>query len=130
MDYNNDPKWGSTPEQSGEWNEQRSYTQMPPQNSNAMGTASMILGIISVVGLCMCLGPITGIIAIALGILQINKTPDNKGASIAGIVTGSIGILLSLIILCIFMFGVKISTDDINQFNIQDFYNQIENYDL
>lgn len=69
--------------------------------TNGMAVASMVVGIISlflswipIIGL---IGFIGGIVAIILGIIALKKTVS-KGLSIAGIVTGAISVLSSLII--------------------------------
>ena len=75
-----------------------------PQRPNGwgMGLTSMILGIISVV-LCWLLLPgVGGVVAIVLGILAVRKlslTPGSgKGMPITGIITGAIGILLTIVL--------------------------------
>lgn len=75
-----------------------------PQRPNGwgMGLTSMILGIISVV-LCWLLLPgVGGVVAIVLGILAVRKlslTPGSgKGMPITGIITGAIGILLTVVL--------------------------------
>lgn len=74
--------------------------------SNGLGVASLVLGVISLVGLCFCLGPLTGILAIIFGIIQISRTPENRAFSIAGIITGAMGIILTIAITIIIAFGV------------------------
>lgn len=94
--------------------DQQPYGQQPYNNQyyqnnnlnnekkqNGMGIASMILGIVStVIGCCACyyLSIPLGIAAVILGILSIRKQETTKGFAIAGIITGSIGIVVSLII--------------------------------
>lgn len=114
---------------SGSFDAGSSYTPniQPKDYGNGFGVASLVCGIASLVLLCCC-APITGVLAIVFGIVQITRTPNNKGMSIAGIITGAIGILLSLIILIIFMVGVTPDRDmtDLNQF-YQEFYNELGN---
>ncbi len=62
--------------------------------------ASLVCGCLSI--LCCvggCISWIFSIVAIVMGIITIVKKYDGKGFAIAGIVTGGVGILLSVIIL-------------------------------
>ena len=79
-------------------------------NHNQLGTASLILGIISTV--CFCLFHIsitTGILAIVLGVKAGKKSQNHKGGK-AGITTGIIGITacvsLYVTMLVLFLTGV------------------------
>lgn len=102
---NDNPYTNQTYNQNGQFN--NFYPNMPPREfGQGMGIASLILGVVSLIGLCCCISPVTGILAIVFGIIQINRTPQNKTYSIIGIVTGGLGILLGLIILAVMFFGV------------------------
>lgn len=96
------------------------------ENRNGMGVASLILGIASLLGLCMCAGPITGAIAIGLGIVALRRNPEDRAFPITGIITGIVGILLSLIIVIILAVSVNLDTDlnDIDKIyeTIEDMY--------
>ncbi len=78
--------------------------------SSGLGTASMIVGIASMV----CLGPIPAIVAIVLGAMtlsQIKKSPATVGGkqqAVTGIVTGSLALLIygGILIFYILMFVV------------------------
>jgi hypothetical protein len=69
---------------------------MQPQSSNGFATAGMILGIFFCV-------PLASILALIFGIIGLNKTNDpnvgGKGQAVAGIVLGSVGLLLMLSII-------------------------------
>lgn len=72
--------------------------------SNGMATASLVLGIVSIV-LCWIwvVGIIAGILAIILGVVAKKKIKANpnmggKGAATGGLVTGIIGTAIALII--------------------------------
>lgn len=98
----------------------------PREYGNGLGIASMVCGIISIVGLCACLGPLMGILAIVFGAIQLNRTKRSKELSIAGIITGAIGILLSLIIAILITINVKIISNTPNMNEIyDDIYNEI-----
>ncbi len=71
---------------------------VPRHPSSGLSVASMVTGIVSIV-LCW-----TVIFSIPLGILAlifgfIGKSKGGKGMAIAGIITGAIGLLLTVIIL-------------------------------
>ncbi len=62
--------------------------------ANNLAIASLVLGILSIFGM----GPLTGIPAIITGFMAL-KNPAGKGMAIAGIVTGSLSIVLVMFIL-------------------------------
>lgn len=72
----------------------------------------MILGIISVTVGWLCFGPIPGIASIILGAValsQIKKTPDRvtgKQMAWAGIITGSVTVLLYVGVMIFYIFVV------------------------
>lgn len=81
--------------------------------SNGMATASLVLGIISVVlSFFWVIGVITGVLAIILAIVakkKIKQDPSmgGKGAATGGLVTGIIGTLISVIIVVIALMFVS-----------------------
>lgn len=75
-----------------------------------MSVASLILGIIGLLTSCIVIGIIPSIIGLILGILSMKST-KNKGASIAGIVTSAVGILIFVIILV----GAMGISDSVNE---------------
>ncbi|MEU0148330.1 DUF4190 domain-containing protein [Streptomyces sp. NPDC006288] len=75
-----------------------------PAPANGLGTAAMVLGIIAVVGFCMWgLGIILGILALIFGIIGRGRArrgeATNGGMALAGIILGSISIVVSAIFL-------------------------------
>ncbi len=83
---------------------------------------ALVLGIIALV--CFCLWYISipcGILAIIFGILGIKS--ESKGLAIAGLITGSIGLIVStLIIILIFVIGVALGiTGTIDGMDYNDF---------
>ncbi|MFE5939259.1 DUF4190 domain-containing protein [Streptomyces sp. NPDC056470] len=79
--------------------------------SNGMGIAAMVLGIIAVAGFCMYgLGVILGILALVFGIIGRKKVQrgeaNNGGMATAGIVLGSIGILVSAVFLAFVIWAI------------------------
>lgn len=91
-------------------------TNKEPKRKKGLCIASMVLGIITLVFFCVWYISIPcGILSIIFGVLGI-KTVD-KGMAITGIVTGSIGLFVSLCIimmmlLFIFIFGIREEFDD------------------
>ena len=68
-----------------------SHPRQPDHNDLAI--ASLVLGILSLAGM----GPLTGIPAVITGWMSL-KNPTSRGMSLAGIITGSISIVLTLLI--------------------------------
>ncbi|WP_317445669.1 DUF4190 domain-containing protein [Streptomyces collinus] len=74
---------------------------MRPQPNNGMGTASLVLGILSVVGFCAWpMAIVMAVLAVVLGSLGRAKArrgeADNPGVALAGIICGAAGIVLLL----------------------------------
>ncbi|MGQ4512656.1 DUF4190 domain-containing protein [Streptomyces sp. DW26H14] len=75
--------------------------QAPP--SNGMGTAAMVLGIVSVVGICLygITGLITGVLAIVFAVKGRRKADNgeatNRSAATAGLILGWIGAVLGFL---------------------------------
>ncbi|MFF2850488.1 DUF4190 domain-containing protein [Streptomyces sp. NPDC058001] len=77
---------------------------MPVAPSNGLGTASLVVGIISVVGFCMWpVAIILGILAVVFGCVSRAKArrgeATNPGQALAGIICGSVGLALALMLL-------------------------------
>jgi len=70
--------------------------------NSGLATASLVLGILAIVFGVIGIGAILGILAIVFGAVSIK---DNKGKSLAGIITGVIGILV-VIATAYFVFNV------------------------
>ncbi|WEH36148.1 DUF4190 domain-containing protein [Streptomyces sp. AM 4-1-1] len=74
--------------------------QWGPAPANGMGTAALVLGIISVVGFCLWgLGIVLGVLALVFGLLGRGRAKrgeaNNGGMAIAGVVLGAVGIAVS-----------------------------------
>ncbi len=90
----------------------------PAGPSNGTAIAALVLGLVSL----LCLGPITGIVAIVLGISAKKKADqlggEGKGQATAGIVLGIIGSILWTIAGLLFIFGVFATSsaiDDVSE---------------
>jgi len=83
--------------------------QSPPQG---WAIASLVLGVISITSCCFyVLSLIFGIAAIVTGVMALRKEGGGKGIAIAGIVTGGIGLLLTLMFILASLTGDPQFTD-------------------
>lgn len=78
------------------------------QSDNGLGIASMVLGTISLSGF----GFLLGIPAIVLAIIALKKKAGNRGLSIAGLVTGIVSTVLSLLFLAFVILMIIISANE------------------
>jgi hypothetical protein len=81
-----------------------------PTSANALGIVSLVLGILSIpLGCCSFFGLIMPVPAIICGILGMRKADqgqaNNKGMAIAGLICGSVGLMISLIIIVLGVIG-------------------------
>jgi hypothetical protein len=83
-----------------------------------LAITSMVLGIVSVVLFLPLwfLTFFTGLAALITGVLARKRNPEAKGFALAGIITGVVGLLLSLIVGIIFIAAIStaINTGEIN----------------
>lgn len=97
----------------------------PKTDRKGFGIAAMVLGIVSLVFFCLWYISIPcAILALIFGILGVKST--GKGMAITGIVTGSIGLVVTVLIVIFafvtgFIIGVSDSLDD-------DYYYRHRNY--
>lgn len=89
-----------------------------PQPANGLGIASLVLGIIAVAGFCMYgLGIILGVLALIFGLIGRGRAKrgeaDNGGIALAGIILGSIGIVISAAFLGMIIWAV--TSDDFDE---------------
>ncbi len=101
----------------------------PKQEKKGFCIASLVLGIVTLIFFCLWYISIPcGILAIIFGILGIKST--SKGMAIAGLITGSIGLLIStLIVIFLFIIGFTIGfSDALNEIDFDDFRTHIEDY--
>ena len=90
---------------SGFYESSETYTDYSDDTEEGGGSigfaiASLVCGCLSI--LCCvggCVSWIFSIVAIVMGIITITKKYDGRGFAIAGLITGGIGILLSIVIL-------------------------------
>ncbi|MET7777974.1 DUF4190 domain-containing protein [Streptomyces mirabilis] len=85
------------------------WPMMPPAPSNGMGTAGLVLGIISAVVFCLWpIAIILGILAVTFGVLGRRRArrgeANNPGQALAGIICGAVGIALGIAMIVVFFF--------------------------
>jgi hypothetical protein len=73
-----------------------------PAPRNGLGLAALILGIIAILTCWIVIGGVFGLLAIILGALGAGRArrgrATNRGVAITGIVTGAVGLLLTVVI--------------------------------
>lgn len=72
------------------------------ESKKGLSIASLILGIVALIGTCIIPiigGVIPGILAIIFGAVALHKKEGIKGLSIAGIILGALGVVLLAILL-------------------------------
>jgi len=92
-----------------QYNYQQPVDIEPPVSGGNIGfsIASMVCGILSI--LCCCawyLSIILAGVAIVFGILSLKKNADGRNMAIAGLITGGIGAVLSIIVLVLALVGM------------------------
>ena len=105
-------------------------TEEPKQEKKGFCIASLVLGIITLVFFCLWYISIPcGILAIIFGIIGLKST--SRGMAIAGLITGSIGLVISaLIVIFLFIVGFTIGVSDaLNEINFDDYRTETESYD-
>jgi hypothetical protein len=73
----------------------------PTGQNNGLALASMIVGIVSLIGVCF-FGWLTGVVAVGLGIGGLKRsrsTGTGRGQAIGGIVTGALGVLIGVVLI-------------------------------
>jgi hypothetical protein len=89
-----------------------------PSTGNGMAIAALVLGIISIVACWLCgLGVVAGVLAVVFGILGMKRADalpgrPNRGMALAGLITGAIGAVLSVVLLVVIFVGAATSDDD------------------
>lgn len=96
------------------------WAPMAPRPMNGMGTASLVVGIVSAVFFCVWpLAIVLGILAVVFGLVARQRArrgqATNPGQALAGIICGGVGIVLAVAIGVVFIaFGEEGSEDDID----------------
>jgi hypothetical protein len=82
---------------------------MPPAPRNGLGTAGLVLGIVSAVVFCLWpLALVVGVLGVVFGVVGRRRAgrgeATNGGQALAGIICGAVGILLSAAMIVVFFF--------------------------
>lgn len=88
-----------------------------PAPNNGLGTAAMVIGIISVVGFCLYgVNIILGILALIFGIIGLGRAKrgeaTNRGMALAGVILGSVGIVVGAAILGLIIWAATSADSD------------------
>lgn len=108
-DYSNNQQYN---QQYGQYNQQyaqygqQGYSQQYPayvesqDDSNGMGVASLVMGIISLV---CCSSFIFSVLGIVFGIISLSRKKTNNGIAVAGVVLSAISIIIGIVVICAFV---------------------------
>ncbi|MEV0972845.1 hypothetical protein [Microtetraspora glauca] len=78
------------------------YYQQPPKRGGGLGTAAMVLGIVSIVLLFVCgIGTVTAVVGVILGIVAL-ATGSSKSRAVTGIVLSVVTLVLAAVIGVVF----------------------------
>jgi hypothetical protein len=83
---------------------------VPPPPTNGLAIAALVLGLLSFI----CLGPIGGAAAVIFGILGLKKANEvgtGRGMSIAGIILGILGTIVSVALTILLVVGLDQASD-------------------
>lgn len=107
---------------------QNNDKKQPQKDRKGFCIASLVLGIVALVLFCVWYLSIPcGILAVIFGILGMKAS--NKGMAIAGLITGSIGLVIStLIIIMLFVFGFAMGVSGIlDEVDDNNYYHRYNN---
>ncbi len=110
-----------------QYNYQQPVDTEPPVSGGNIGFSitSLVCGILSIICCCVWyLSIILAVVAIVFGILSLKKNADGRTMAIAGLITGGLGLVLSIIVLVLVLVGSAVGDSSIIY---QDF---IESLDL
>jgi len=77
------------------------------QASDGKAIASLVLGILSLTGF----GLLTGVPAIIFAAITLNNKTPNRGLSLAGLITGIAGTVISILIVALFLLVLIFAPD-------------------
>ncbi|WP_338555135.1 DUF4190 domain-containing protein [Paenibacillus sp. KS-LC4] len=98
--------------------------QPPVKKTNGASIAALVCGIVAFIPF---FGGLVAIAAVILGIIslkQISYTKDQgKGMAIAGLICGSVSILLNLMLLFLILIGYLSYQEGYSNYEMQNYYN-------
>lgn len=104
----------------------------PKGDGVALGVASLVLGIISLLLFCTCVNYLTAALAITFGVIQIIRNKD-KTFAITGIITAGISFVLGTVLWLILGLGMMDASvnsyDDIYEYYYENEYRDDDYYD-
>lgn len=123
--YQNPPVNNNTQGQYQSYDTYNSFVQPKTNTSNGFQIASLVLGIVSIVGCCCGVLVLPcAVVGLILGIIGMKKAKEcgaNSGMALAGIITSSVGIVIGLI--CVVFMGLTYLVDD----SFAEFYREFGN---
>lgn len=91
---------------------------LTPTATNGLAIAGLIVGIIAFLsGWIPIFGLLIAIVAVILSIIGLRKGGPQKGMAIAGLITGGLGLLWSLIVGTFFIIGIIAGISSYNEFS-------------
>ncbi len=139
MEYNNDPNSNYNPSpydnsDSGQNPDPYGSKTPPPYNPNyrqtrpnGMATASMVIGILSIAGLCCggLGGLMLGSLALILSLLSRRSSEPRSSQALAGMITGIISMVMGVVIFLVYLIFIFSSSDFENIY--ENYYNNLPN---
>ena len=119
QNYNGAPDYNAAPDYG--YDNAQQYGAPQQGESKMFAIISLVCGIVSLV--CSCCGYLpmaTGVAAVVLGILSLNKE-NAKGMAIAGIICGGLGAVIGIVVA---IMGSAISATDATQ--LEDLFDKLE----
>lgn len=124
--YNQEPSGDAS-----QYNYENHYNREPEgagkssSTGNGFAIASLVLGIVAVVGFCSCINIPIAILGIIFGIIHLVQHGKN-GMAIAGIITSGVSILLFVIFMMLYSLAIFSSSTQ-SMFN--DYYDYYDYYE-
>jgi Domain of unknown function (DUF4190) len=89
----------------------------PPQQTDGMAVASLVLGIVGLVlTITVWIGPICDVLAIVFGAMARRRLPEgapNRGMATAGFVLGIVGLVLTVALVLLLIVAVRHEGNDV-----------------
>jgi hypothetical protein len=106
----------------------------PPTKTNGLAIGALVAGVLA---LFVCAVPfvnifsiLAGAAAVVMGLIGARKASalGGKGLAIAGIITGALAVVVSIIVLVAVLFFIQETSDDVDEWNtdVQDLNEQIQ----
>lgn len=104
------------------------YGQAAAEKSGQPGglaITSFVFGVLSILSCCIGIGAVFGLIAVILGGISLAKK-KGKGLSIAGVITGILGMVFSIVVIVVAIAGADASYEFVNSPEYYEFIEELE----